>query len=47
MLAQILKVQFFDDSLFDSYLGVVHILRNHRGGGRGFPNDYASVIFTQ
>ena len=22
----------------------VHILRNHRGGGKGFPNNYASVI---
>ena len=25
----------------------LHILRNYEGGGRGFPNDYTSVIFTQ
>ena len=25
--------------------GVIHILRNHQGGG-GFPNDYANVIFA-
>ena len=25
-------------------LGTVHILRSHQGGGRGFPNDYATVI---
>ena len=31
-----------------AWLGVVHILRNQlRGGGGGFPNDYASVILTQ
>ena len=26
-------------------LGVIHILRNHQGGG-GFRNDYANVIFA-
>ena len=27
------------------YIGVIHILRNHRGGG-GVRNDYANVIFA-
>ena len=27
------------------FLGVIHILRNHQGGG-GFRNDYANVIFA-
>ena len=27
-------------------LGVIHILRNHQGGGWGFRNDYANVIFA-
>ena len=26
--------------------GVIHILRNHRGEGKGFRNDYANVIFA-
>ena len=26
-------------------LGIIHILRNHQGGG-GFRNDYANVIFA-
>jgi len=27
-------------------IGVIHILRNHQGGGGGFRNDYDSVIFA-
>ena len=30
----------------DGPLGVIHILRNHQGGGGGFRNDYANVIFA-
>ena len=26
-------------------LGIIHILRNHQGGG-GFRNDYANIIFA-
>ena len=28
------------------FLGVIHILRYHQGGGGGFRNDYANVTFA-
>ena len=27
-------------------IGVIHILRNHQGGGGRFRNDYATVTFA-
>ena len=32
---------------WNAKLGVFYIFRNHGGGGRGFPNRFASVLSTQ
>ena len=48
-----LKIKTFDEAkyvllkyLLFFLLGVIHILRNHLGGGGRFRNDYATVIFA-
>ena len=40
-----LSIECFTGLLYRLNLGVIHILRNHQGGGV-FRNDYANVIFA-
>ena len=37
--------RFSHSYILQIQLGVIHILRNHQGGG-GFRNDYANVMFA-